>query len=312
MVATEHADYAANAANSGSSTTMTGNKPSGAVENDLCVAFLFAGDSAASISAAPSGWTLLETDPGGAGSDMSAWMYWKKLGAGEGASWDWTLAATSVWHTVVVNVILANLTAPIADSNVVEENAVDNSLAITSAVLDVEGALVIACGVVDATGVARTWTNAADIEAYDAMLQQLHVGIYYLASGAVGATRVSGPLVVTGSNQYMVVFQVCIRGRVHEGPGTSLGYNNQDGYYRLLYDPGTNDAKYFYGYNVRNNSDPSIEYNFTDGTTTWSGTLGPEADGTVDISAGNTTVTYDTVTEEFTVTNWSGTFDLNP
>lgn len=319
MTFTEYADEANNAANSGSSATMTGNKPSGAVENDVCIAFLFTDSSSSSISAAPSGWALLESDPGGAGSDMSGWVYWKKLGAGEGASWDWTLAATAGWHVLVQNVILANLTSPIIDSNVAEENAVDNSLAITSAALD-GAALVLVCGAVDASGAARTWTTGGtEGELYDAMLQQLHVGLFRVGVGEtlIGDTVTSGPLIVTGSNQYMIVFQVCIRGRIHKMLGVVFGTSGSSNTAEMavLYDPGTNAAKYLEFINEYPTT-LVLEYSVTDGTTTWSGTVSDApigSEGDVDISAGNITVDFNIATDEFDTTNLGITYlRLNP
>lgn len=309
----EYADFAAVAGNSGSSATMTVTKPSGAVAGDIVVAFLFTGSSSSAILLAASGWMLLESDPGGAGSDMSGWAYYKILGAGEPASWDWTLVVSATWHTVAVSATTPNATSPIADSNVAEENAVDNSLAITSAALDVDNALVIVCGVVDATGAARTWTTSGgESERYDAMLQALHVGVYTDGSvKAVGATKTSGPLVVTGSNQYMIVFQVCIRGNWHLASGVRFGLNvNQRAWMDIIYDPGTNVAKYL-EFGNEHPAAIALEYSVTDGTTTWTGSvtdapIGSEADR--DISAGAVTVDFNAATDEYDFVNLGVTY----
>lgn len=317
MTLAEYAEYTTQVATSGSGTAVTGNKPSGASTGTLCIAFIFTDSSSSSISARPTGWANLEVDPSGTGSDMSGFMDWKILGAGEGASWEWTLAATAGWHVVVVSVLLINTTSPFADSAVAEENAVDNSLAITSAALNVNKALVITCGAVDASGAARTWTNDdGSTEAYDAMLQQLHISIYYKSAvDEFGQTHTSGPLVVTGSNQYMIVFQVCVRGALHNRGGITFAPGNTNAWMHILYDPGTQVVKYL---EFGNEFPPSVglEVEVTDGTTTWTGTVydapvGSEA--TIDTSAGNITTNYDTATQDFVDTNLNITYlKLNP
>ena len=84
--------------NSGTGTTATGNKPTGAVDGDTLIAWVIHDDPSSTISAVPTGWTLLKelTSP----SDFKAYMY-TKIAASEGATWDWTISASERWRVIV-------------------------------------------------------------------------------------------------------------------------------------------------------------------------------------------------------------------
>lgn len=80
----------AHSVDSATTASLSCNKPTGTVDNDLMFAFIKRNDST-DPSVVPSGWTLLGSRvPGGANS---FWLYYK-LAASEGASYTWDWAAS--------------------------------------------------------------------------------------------------------------------------------------------------------------------------------------------------------------------------
>jgi len=76
--------FVASTNNVTTSSTVTGNKPTGTVDNDIIFADIFTKDSTLP-SGIPSGWTLLESVINGSQHAV----YWK-VASSEGSSWSWT------------------------------------------------------------------------------------------------------------------------------------------------------------------------------------------------------------------------------
>lgn len=95
--------FRADASNSGTGTTATGNRPTGTADGDTLIAYVIHDDASTSVSAVPTGWSLEQFASPGATGDMEVSMY-KKTAASEGASWNWTLSASERWRVYVVAV----------------------------------------------------------------------------------------------------------------------------------------------------------------------------------------------------------------
>lgn len=94
------------------------NKPSGVVDGDLMVMFIFANLNAGVVSINTlSGWTLIRSDTaGGAGAPPTIKSYYK-VASGEGSSYSWTTTGGSpTWGGILVRVTGQNAT-PILTSN---------------------------------------------------------------------------------------------------------------------------------------------------------------------------------------------------
>lgn len=76
--------FVASTNNVSTSSTVTGNKPTGTADNDIIFADIFTKDSTLP-SGIPSGWALLETVVNGSQHAV----YWK-VASSEGSSWSWT------------------------------------------------------------------------------------------------------------------------------------------------------------------------------------------------------------------------------
>lgn len=79
-------------------TSLVGNLTSNATQGNLLIAFLSAANSP-TISAAPSGWTLLRGPS--INGNIRSWLYAKVAGASEGNSWTWTLSGGNAWSAEV-------------------------------------------------------------------------------------------------------------------------------------------------------------------------------------------------------------------
>lgn len=110
--------YRSSTANQADSTaTVTITKPTGVVDGDLLVAVInlhvFSG--APTVSAAPSGWTLLSPSPLITATNICrSYVYWK-VAASEGTSWSWTLSGSGFFAWVCVAVQDPGGATPIAD-----------------------------------------------------------------------------------------------------------------------------------------------------------------------------------------------------
>lgn len=77
--------------NTSTDTTPDGNRPTGTTDGDLLLAALFVSQGA-TISAVPSGWTLIREDTSGTSARTA--LYWK-IASSEPATWTWTISTSA-------------------------------------------------------------------------------------------------------------------------------------------------------------------------------------------------------------------------
>jgi YD repeat-containing protein len=99
--------------------TVTLNFPSGVASGDICISEFTPNNTSATVSAAPSGWTLIRTDNAG-GSGAEAALYWyKSLGGGSDPSiFTWTLSVENGLYVGWIQCFSGvNTSAPIDPNN---------------------------------------------------------------------------------------------------------------------------------------------------------------------------------------------------
>ncbi len=93
------AAYRESSSNTGSSTTATGNRPTGTTDGDWLLAWVVT-DFAGTITGVPSGWDLVENADLSGPDGQTARLY-EKVASSEPASWDWTLNGSVYWVVLV-------------------------------------------------------------------------------------------------------------------------------------------------------------------------------------------------------------------
>lgn len=86
---------------SGTGTAVTATAPAGLTDGDLILVVLVHDDASTSVSAVPTGFSLIQNSDPGATGDFAIRSY-QKIAATEGASWAFTLSASERWRTYVV------------------------------------------------------------------------------------------------------------------------------------------------------------------------------------------------------------------
>jgi hypothetical protein len=98
--------YRAEATNSGTSTTATGNAPVGLVAGDFMIAQVIHDDPTSTVSVVPAGWSLIHTSAPGANTGFVVRMYTKIATAADvtAGTWNWTLSNSERWRVIVAAV----------------------------------------------------------------------------------------------------------------------------------------------------------------------------------------------------------------
>lgn len=97
ITASSAPSFRADAIDSGTGTAVTATKPAGTADGDLVIIVLVHDDASTTVSAVPSGFSLIQTSDPGATGDFAMYSY-QKIAASEGASWAFTLSASERWR----------------------------------------------------------------------------------------------------------------------------------------------------------------------------------------------------------------------
>ena len=92
--------------------TFRGDMPSGVASGDFLVGFV-ANDRGATMSAAPTGWTLATGPQKDANNDSTGWTYWKVAAAPEASNYDWILDTASLGGTIIAAYTSADITGSV-------------------------------------------------------------------------------------------------------------------------------------------------------------------------------------------------------
>ena len=131
FVAAEHVDSAT------SDSTLTINKPTGVVEDDVMVAFLSHESGADPTWTGPSGWTKLGTTRTQGESNHNSTTWWKAAGGSEPSSYDWLVTTANQWSGCILAYRNRNTSAPIDDdTEIADANVVDPTLSVTTTEID--------------------------------------------------------------------------------------------------------------------------------------------------------------------------------
>ncbi|MCK9370985.1 hypothetical protein M0R04_13830 [Candidatus Dojkabacteria bacterium] len=150
-------------------TPITVNKPTDTAENDVIFAFITR-RNAGTISAVPSGWTLIGNQAGDGGYAMS--LYYKVAGASEPASYDWETSLSS--NVKITNATFRggfNYSNPISLVSNTQYNGVDainRAASMTTSV--VTASMIFFAGASDASATTYTKPSAPTtdwVEVYD-------------------------------------------------------------------------------------------------------------------------------------------------
>lgn len=98
--------------NGAAPTSLTVTKPAGVVDGDVMVAFVVI-SADQTITAAPAGWTLLDSKNTGTATGDCRHACYYKAASGEGASYQWTFAAGADCAAAILAYSGASITAPI-------------------------------------------------------------------------------------------------------------------------------------------------------------------------------------------------------
>lgn len=195
----------------GTGTALTGNKPTGTADGDQLIAYVLWSSSSATLTAAPTGWTLQEADPNPA--DFSLAMY-SKIASSEGASWEWTASVSVAWNVIVVAVQAPHVTTPV-NVDLAEILATGDAIAVGPMTTTISGCLVLTLAVMDATGAERVVSaDGTPTQHYgntgNSVLNELHVGLFSEIQAAAGAITRTASQDTALSDQAWGSFMVAI------------------------------------------------------------------------------------------------------
>jgi concanavalin A-like lectin/glucanase superfamily protein len=113
------------AARTTAGTTLTINKPSGVVQNDVMIAAIEESGGTSGSITAPTGWNLIGTQIDG--TFTKTYTYWKAAGASEGASYQWTSTLSGLHVGGIVALTNVDTTNPV-DASASQANAASFSI----------------------------------------------------------------------------------------------------------------------------------------------------------------------------------------
>lgn len=150
--------YVADASADGSGTSAAAVIPSGTQAGHVMLAFIAHTVAAATISTAPTGWTLIGPDPDPA--DLSCWCYAKTAVASEPAP-TWEFSTSGTWTVDIVT--YAGVTEPTTAVAEQVGTAASNVISLGPATPTATGSIAVAYAVLDATALSRTWTESGSM-----------------------------------------------------------------------------------------------------------------------------------------------------
>lgn len=200
--------YRADSTNTGVSSSATGAVSAEVQVGDIQIASIIATSSGTTITAAPSGWTLIR---GNTPTGFRTFQYWKVRASGDTSSPAWTLSGNDGWGVDIWAGSGQHSTSPINVQNGAV-NTSSNSLAV-SVTPTVADCMLLMYGAVETGtgGQGRTWTQTAGMtERIDATFDTYYRCLADQALTGGSGTAQSRTATVTGSTANLSVHLVAI------------------------------------------------------------------------------------------------------
>ncbi len=183
--------------NGSTGSTVTGNKPASVASGDLLIAVVHAkGDNVLSVSAVPSGWTLIHSGTITGGQVLTL-SYWKIAGGSEPSTYAWTLTgATSTyqWSAAISRITGTDQTTPI-NTKAIQSNASSTSVTCPTVTTTVADCLLMATGADDN---GRQYSAPGTmIERWEHRVNATYDISHSGATETLGAATSTGPRVFT-------------------------------------------------------------------------------------------------------------------
>jgi hypothetical protein len=179
---------AAATASGASGTSVTVNKPSGTAENDVLIALVYIEDHIGSSITPPSGWTQLRrSDQSGPPPfDYSHVTYWKRAGASEPGSYQWSWTGTKYREAFIIAVQGCATSGDPIDVEAATVNGAQDDAPVAPSVTTTVADTLLLCIYTSADGGNAVWAPGSS--GLTERVDSVSMAAYDVAVASAGAT----------------------------------------------------------------------------------------------------------------------------